>query len=134
MAPSLTPRAFARMFPNASRSTFAANFGADADPKAYAPRVPDSKPEPNQQKALDGVLPGEAESPKRARVCVNRFSRRLLDDDNAAAGCKPIVDCIKEAGLIVDDSRKWIDLVVDQTQVKDEAEERTEIQITWLPN
>lgn len=128
----LTPRAFQRMFPNASKSTFAANFGEHVDPEAHAPRLPDSEPQRDDPKALVGLPQGEAACTQRARVCIKRFGLRALDRENLWGGTKAIVDCLKEAGLIVDDSEEWIDLEVRQERVHDRDQRRTEITITWL--
>ena len=66
----------------------------------------------------------------RRRVTITLHRRRLLDDDNAVASCKPLLDALKACGLIHDDSRRWILLQVDQ--VKD-REEFTEIEINEVP-
>lgn len=128
----MTPRAFQRLFPNASRSTFAANFGERAEPEAYAPTLPVAESEPDQGKALDRGLPGEKAGQGRALLRITRYALCELDRDNLFGGAKPLIDCIKEAGLILDDSPKYIDLVVEQALVKNAAEERTEIEIVWL--
>lgn len=132
MGLSLTPRAFQRIFPHASKSTFAANFGAGANPRDYAPGVSNAEPEFQPIQALDGSLPGEEKGPQRARVRIKRYGYRILDADNATGGCKPLIDCLKEAGLIENDSPEYIDLEVVQQLVMRREEERTEIQITYL--
>lgn len=128
---SLTPRAFQRMFPHASKSTFAANFGEHVNPETYAPRLPDPQPQRDDAQALDGLPQGEETRPQRARVCIKRHGLRALDRENLWGGTKAIVDCLKESGLIVDDSEEWIDLEVRQEQVHDRAHRRTEIEITY---
>jgi hypothetical protein len=54
---------------------------------------------------------------------------RLQDGDNAASGCKWIVDAIKRQRLIIDDSPKYIRLEVLQEQVATEAEIGTLVEI-----
>jgi len=128
---SLSPRAFQRLFPNASKSTFAANFGDRIERKDYAPSLPDAEPQRIAPETLERGDEGEAPSPQRAHLCLTRFGRRLLDEDNLHGGAKPLIDCLKEAGLIHDDSPRWIDLEVKQ-ELAPAGQERTEIEITWL--
>lgn len=40
--------------------------------------------------------------------------QRILDADNAITAMKPIVDGLKAAGLIVDDSPKWVSVAYAQ--------------------
>ena len=42
----------------------------------------DSEPERPARTALDGPAPAQAENPKRYRVRIASFRRRLLDEDN----------------------------------------------------
>lgn len=130
MGMTLTPRALLRLFPNASKSTLAAN-GYSGKPQDYAPTIPDPQREQNALRPLDGGARGEEAGPQRAHLRITRFGSRLLDDDNLRGGAKPLIDCLKESGLIEDDSPKWIDLEVKQELVP-AGEERTEIEITWL--
>lgn len=41
-------------------------------------------------------------------VRITRRSPATLDDDNLRGGCKPILDALKKAQLIVDDSPFWV--------------------------
>ncbi len=59
-------------------------------------------------------------------MVITLHRQRLLDQDNAVASCKPVIDACRKCGLIAGDSRKWLDLTVDQ--VRDE-DERTAITI-----
>jgi len=54
----------------------------------------------------------------RARVTITRTSPRMLDADNATGGCKPIIDCLRQLSLIVDDSPEHIELIVRQEKGK----------------
>lgn len=52
----------------------------------------------------------------RVRVTVERITPRAdaLDADNAHGACKPILDALRELGLLADDTVAAIDLVVAQ--------------------
>lgn len=58
------------------------------------------------------------------RIVLHR--RRLLDEDNAVGSLKPVLDGLRDSGLIYDDSRRWILLHTSQVQDKDDY---TEIEI-----
>jgi hypothetical protein len=78
----------------------------------------------------DGALgqgqPQEA-NPSRFLVRVTSFRRRLLDEDNLCE--KFHVDCCRYAGLLPSDAPGQTRIEVAQFTVKDEADERTEIEI-----
>lgn len=94
------------------------------------------KPERVKRSALVQSSPSEeiipSSSLNRARVHFYLFRNRFLDPDNATASIKRTLDAIVEAGLIVDDSAKWIDLVVEQIHVP-KSQEGTGVTITYLP-
>lgn len=68
---------------------------------------------------------------ERMILRIRSFRKRLLDYDNLVGGSKTLIDVIKEARFIVDDSSKWIDLQISQERSK---EERTEIEIERKEN
>ena len=68
-------------------------------------------------------------NPVRCEVHVVNFRRRLLDKDNLCA--KFHVDALRYAGVLIDDSEKYIDLHVSQEKIT-EGQERTEITICPL--
>jgi hypothetical protein len=75
-----------------------------------------------------------APGPTRARmvVTVTRILRkgdRLYDDDNARGGCKPILDALRKAGVIHNDSPRWCRLEVVQRRDLQEKGHRTVIEI-----
>jgi Holliday junction resolvase RusA-like endonuclease len=74
-------------------------------------------------------LPGHV-GPKRRRVEIVSFRARYLDKDNLYGGAKVLVDAIRDIGMIVNDSPKWIDLKVRQRL--DRANQRTEIKIAEI--
>jgi hypothetical protein len=124
MALVLDEPALKRMFPKASRSFIEAN----------ASRVPDAKSKPDAPSSLDSGAPGKTKSSERTLVRITRYACRSLDQDNLIGGCKACADCLKESGLIEDDSPEAIDLVVTQEKVFNKDHERTEIEIIWPGN
>jgi hypothetical protein len=48
---------------------------------------------------------------KRTGLTIQRHGSRILDKDNYCGGCKPLIDAIKEKGLIVDDRPEWCNTV-----------------------
>lgn len=131
MALQLTPRALLRLFPNASISTLAAN-GFSGKPQDYSPGVSDAEPQRVAKETLVGGDEGKEAGPQRAHVRITRFGSRLLDHDNLTGGAQPLVNGLKEIGLIHDDSPEWLTLEVKQEQVTNKMHERTEVEITWL--
>jgi hypothetical protein len=53
---------------------------------------------------------------ERARVTIHRQSRGELDPDNLVASTKPILDALRYARVLVDDSPKHLELVVTQAR------------------
>ena len=60
-------------------------------------------------------------------VRIALFHPRLFDDDNATGACKPLLDGMRDAGLIRNDSPTWMRLEVSQK--RDNKNPRTEIEI-----
>lgn len=67
----------------------------------------------------------------RYRVTITRYGAKLLDVDNGAGGCKPLLDAMRYEGLIPDDDPGSIDFVFRQQKVK-KAHLRTEILLECL--
>ena len=67
----------------------------------------------------------------RYRVTITRYGAKLLDVDNGAGGCKPLLDAMRYEGLIPDDDPGSIDFVFRQQKVK-KAHLRTEILLERL--
>ena len=63
---------------------------------------------------------------KHVSIILYRKGRRY-DKDNAYGGCKLVIDSLRELNLIYQDSKKWLDLEVDQEL--DHWNPRTEIEI-----
>jgi len=68
--------------------------------------------------ALDAAQSGEEESQERIVLRIIRKAPRLLDADNFAGGCKPLIDQVRYAGLIPDDSPEKVEIVFKQQKVK----------------
>lgn len=64
---------------------------------------------------------------KFAHIRINLSNIRLMDYDGAYASVKPILDGLRYADVIVDDSPKDIDLEVKQFKVKHRVDEKVEI-------
>jgi hypothetical protein len=77
---------------------------------------------------LDDLEPREEESQERIVVRITRSSTRLLDADNLAGGCKPVIDQLRYAGLIPDDSPEKVEITFTQKKVK-KGQEGTLIEI-----
>ena len=81
------------------------------------------------KQTLVALPKGKETRSKRTRIVITRYSCRPLDCDNYAGGCKPIIDQLRYAKLIRDDSPEDIEVEFKQVKVKTKTEERTEIEI-----
>jgi len=125
MTLSLDEKRLRAMFPRASADFIKAN-----NPVGAA-RVSNAVVKRDAPQALDGGVSAEGNGKARARVRITRFACRLLDEDNLSGGVKPLLDSIKQAGLIEDDSPECIELCVRQEKVTNKVHERTEVEIEW---
>lgn len=66
---------------------------------------------------------------QKKTLIIERYGSRLLDRDNYHGGCKPMIDAIKEKGLIVDDSPKWCEIEWKEQVKSKRTEEKTIINI-----
>jgi len=87
------------------------------------------KSQPASRAAL--VASAKRESPRQGRttLVITRCSCSLLDADNFAGGCKPLIDQLRYAKLIEDDDPETIEILFRQVKVKTKAEEMTQIEI-----
>lgn len=69
---------------------------------------------------------------RRARVRVTVRRRRRQDPDNAAGSVKPLLDALKNLGWIVDDSPRWIELVVTEETCRRGERPATELVLEEL--
>ena len=60
----------------------------------------------------------EAHGQERVAVRITRRGTRLLDFDNLAGGCKPLLDQIRYQNLISDDNPASVELIFRQEKVK----------------
>ena len=67
-----------------------------------------------------------------AEIHVERYAKRLIDQDNAVAGLKPIIDSLVRLGLLADDSAEYLRKAptVEQIKVSKNTIERTVINIS----
>ena len=87
--------------------------------------------ERDQASALGCSNGREEKGVERVSVKFTSYRRRLLDDDNIPGGFKDLLDGLKHAHLIHDDSPKFITLQTGQVKVQTRKEERTEIIIEY---
>jgi hypothetical protein len=85
--------------------------------------VPHPKPECDAPPALDKVAARKAKGTERIVVRFVGHRNRLLDPDNFAGSIKDLLDGLRHAGLIPDDSPECIVLETSQTKCprKDEC-------------
>lgn len=123
------PRRSARMkrdqllaiFPNATESVIAANS-----------EVSNAKPERDQAPALGGAVQGKEESIPRVTVRFTGYRVRPLDPDNFAGSVKDLLDGLRHAAVIPGDEPWRIKLETEQVRVAHYAQEKTEIEVTYL--
>ena len=82
------------------------------------------------KQTLDALREREEARSRRTHIRITRYSTRPLDCDNYAGGCKPIIDQLRYAKLIKDDSPEDIEVEFKQVKVKTKTQERTEIEIS----
>lgn len=87
------------------------------------------QPQSNKQTRSMGKKKAKERNIERAVVCIQSFRCKSLDRDNLWGGTKIWTDCLRELGIIQDDTEKHIDLRVTQIKVATKAEERTEIEV-----
>ncbi len=93
-------------------------------------RLPHAKSQPAPRAALDDPPKGESPRQDRTTLVITRRSCSLLDADNFAGGCKPLIDQLRYAKLIPDDDPESVEILFRQTKVKTKKEEMTHIEIT----
>lgn len=91
--------------------------------------IPHPKPQPAPRQALVNPREGKDQSKNRVTLVITRSAVSLLDADNFAGGCKPLIDQLRYAKLIADDDPETVEILFRQTKVKTKAEEGTEVKI-----
>lgn len=94
------------------------------------PRIPNTITKRPAQQALVTLPKRKEKVSNRTYVRITRYSTRPLDCDNYAGGCKPIIDQLRYAKLIKDDSPEDIEVQFKQVKIKTKAEEHTKIEIS----
>lgn len=89
--------------------------------------VESAKRKQNPPTTLVCDFPPEQTGALRISVCITGYRRRLLDDDNFAAGAKPLRDAIaRELGIDDGDSR----IKFEYHQIKTQFDEGTAVKIS----
>lgn len=77
--------------------------------------------------ATDWRVPKVEEKEKRKVKIVSHRISLIRDDDNFYGGLKPLLDALTGRRIIYDDSRKYIELTLEQKRVKDKEDQKTDI-------
>jgi hypothetical protein len=93
-------------------------------------RLPDPKPKQSIRQTLDCQPPRKAARTGRVVVRITRHACRLLDADNFAGGCKPLIDQLRYAAIIPDDDPESVELQFCQEKVAKKTLEAVTIEIT----
>lgn len=94
-------------------------------------KLPDPKPQHHPKAALAWVAAGEEKSVPCTHVRFTGYRVRPLDPDSFAGSVKDLLDGIRRAGLIHDDSFWDIKLFTEQVKVKSRNQERTVVEIIY---
>ena len=86
--------------------------------KPVAARLSHAVAKPAFRPTLDRAEHGKEKGQERLTLRITRRAARLLDADNFAGGCKPLIDQVRYAGLIPDDSPDKVDITFTQQKVK----------------
>ena len=78
---------------------------------------------------MERAVQREKPGMERIRVSFTGYRVRPIDPDGFAGSTKDLLDGIRRADLIPDDSWRHIKLETQQEKVKTYAEERTEVEI-----
>jgi hypothetical protein len=92
--------------------------------------IPHAKPQPAPRPALVNHCKGKTPRKNRVTLIITRSACSLLDADNFAGGCKPLIDQLRYAKLIADDDPETVEIIFRQVKVATKAEEMTTVEIT----
>jgi len=93
--------------------------------------IQDAKSQRLVSRPLPSAHEDEAGSNASISVRITLHRSRLLDADNAAGSCKPIIDALRYARIIPEDNPQAIRLEVRQVK-SNLAEEGTEVEVIHL--
>lgn len=125
-----------KLFPNASLSFLRLHGFIDDDQAPMAPAL--LHPKPKQDAGSKPLDPDQAQKggttggTGRIKVTITRRGPKLLDVDNLAGGCKPLIDALRYEGVIPNDDPGTIELVFRQAKTKKDAQ-GTEVLIEPCP-
>lgn len=102
---------------------------ANASHETMVKKLPHAKSQHPARTALDDHTKGKDPRQMRVALCITRRSTRLLDADNLAGGCKPLIDQLRYAKLIPDDDPASVEILFRQQKVATKQEEGTEVEI-----
>lgn len=90
-----------------------------------------AKPEQAVRDEPLAAIPRKNGNGQRYSICITSHRRRLLDPDNLCG--KWIVDALRHAGIIPDDTAAIVDYTIRQEKTEKADSERTEVIIQPLP-
>lgn len=94
-----------------------------------AAKTPNSEPKRTDRRALVGLPEAKAGNRQRHRVRIERRSVAPIDADNFAGGCKALIDCLRQSGIIEDDDPESLEVTFAQVRVRHKRDEGTLIEI-----
>lgn len=97
-----------------------------------APKLPYAVPKHVALAILEDSIRRKEKSRPSVTVSVTRLSIRSLDPGNLENSPKAIIDCLRNCGLIEDDSQEHITLKVTEAHVSKKAHQGTLIEIEYL--
>lgn len=85
-----------------------------------SPKIPDSIPQHAPRATLVKIDERKAPSQSRVALRITRRGSKLLDCDNLAGGCKPLIDQLRYAGLIPNDDPASVEITFLQEKATKE--------------
>jgi len=67
----------------------------------------------------------------KRKVIVTRYGK-MMDADNLAAGCKPLLDAMVKCELLVDDSPEWLILETQQVEENRPKQAKTVVKVEQI--
>ena len=91
------------------------------------------EPEPAVKMESLGATQGEAGDEsggiRKHRVSIKSKRVNLLDPDNLVGGCKHLIDSLRLAGIIPEDTPEALELSVSQEKVSSYRDEETQVEV-----
>jgi hypothetical protein len=122
----VTKNEILRRFPGASPAFIARN--ADPEPVGGLQNTL-AQPHPRPLVARPDDRKATSPTCRLSRVTITSYRRRLIDIDNLCGGSKFLIDALRYAKLIPDDSPEHITLEVRQEKVAQKSQEGTLVEI-----